>query len=196
MRESFYWFIMIPCTMRTTKKIYWPFILLGLWSLIQLGCSKQEKLVIQSSDGAFQLTVSQGMTSVQGLNEQASIQAANEYRELYVIVLTHSKNEFAPNFTLEEFDKHARIPYSDSIGAKSSPVNQEITINNQRALIGQLDGKSGKYPVTILFVSIETEKHFHQLITWTLADRFSKYEETLNEIVHSFHQVESSPDQD
>jgi hypothetical protein len=158
---------------------------------IFLGCGAGSPKNITSSDGAFQITVSNGMTKTTKLHEDAHIQAANEYRELYVIVISEKLSDYPFVPKLEVYSEKMREHMLSNMKGSGSPAREE-KINGNRAIVGELHGISDGVDCGFVYGHIQTKDHYHQVITWTLKSKFPKHKETLYEILRSFKPVSDS----
>lgn len=158
---------------------------------ICLGCGVGSPKEITSTDGAFQITVSNGMTKTTELHEEANIQAANKYKELYVVVINHKKSDLPFGLKLELFSEKLLEDMLSKMKGSGSPVREE-KINGNPAFVGELHGISNGVDCGFVYGHIQTKDHYHQVITWTLKSKFPKHKETLYEILRSFKPVSDS----
>jgi hypothetical protein len=173
---------------------------LTLLIFVSLSCSLVQRLkqeadkagkptVLTSPDGKYQLTVPGDWRADAELHKEAIIQASNRLSEMYVIVLSDSKEDFADDMTLLRFTNLTR----DNM--KGNIISPEITdpiatgIGGHPALEYELRGTVGGVKVAYINTTVETATHYHQVLTWTLPSRFDKNQATLREVTRSFKEV-------
>jgi hypothetical protein len=154
------------------------------------GCRQLSKIgnptVLKSRDGKFQLTVPAGCRENTKLNDQAEIRAANLVDEVYVIVLTEAKTDFAGDMNLDEFTRITRDSLSTNLKevVATNPVPVTISGNSGRAY--EVDGVVDRVKLSYRVATVETPDHYHQVITWTLQSRKDENRATLQKIIDSF----------
>ena len=161
--------------------------------LVIIGCRQIQKLsppsVLKSTDGKFQITVPGGWRDTPSLHEEASIRAANSLNEMYVIVISENKIDFADGITLDKFTDITRDSMMSKLGSPVASPPTKVTINGipGRQFLLQGEGKTVK--IAYLITNVETESHYHQIITWTLLSRISQNQPALQGITESFRAV-------
>ncbi len=128
------------------------------------------------------------MISVGDLNDEASIQAANLFRELYVIVISEPKQDELSELTLAEFDDVVVSNMLGSLERANATSPKSVKIHGldglRRTIRGHMPGE--KLDVGYVVTTVESADSFHQVIGWTLANRLDKYQATLERIADSF----------
>ena len=88
------------------------------------GCKLLQSLtrptVIKSADGKFQITVPAGWRENAGLKSNASIKAGDLRQEMYVLVMTQPKDDFADDVTLDKFTELTLKSISKNVGSAES----------------------------------------------------------------------------
>ncbi len=148
-------------------------------------------------DDLFRLSLPKYMKVMHNLNEEASLQYANIYKEVYTVVIYESKEEFVSVFKeLEEYDDELSILENYKITQqnffKEIAVIDKIEpyklkkINGLKAkqikILANVDGIDIAYVITY----IEGREHIFQIMTWTLPSSINKYEDTFLKINNSF----------
>ncbi|HEX8491406.1 MAG TPA: hypothetical protein VF658_01065 [Pyrinomonadaceae bacterium] len=162
----------------------------GLMERIKQEANKSKKpTVLTSADGRYQLTIPGDWREDSALLEEAILKASNRVSELYVVVLTESKEDFADDVTLEKYTTLTR----DSM--KANVVSPEVTepvptnISGNPAMEYELRGTVDSMKVAYINTTVETPGHFHQIIAWTLRSRFDKNQAALREVTKTFREV-------
>jgi bifunctional DNA-binding transcriptional regulator/antitoxin component of YhaV-PrlF toxin-antitoxin module len=154
--------------------------------------SSGQSTTIKSADGKFQLTVPDGWKETSGLHDKARIQAANERDELYVIVLSESKSDSGPDITLDKFTDLMRKSLMEKKGATDSAQPEPVTINGNDTRQYELHGTVANVKAAFLVSTVETQDHFHQVITWAKETKYDENKATLKRVIESFRTVPAS----
>jgi hypothetical protein len=165
-------------------------ITLVLLVCVVTGCAQLQKLakptVLKSPDGKFQLTVPGGWSENAALNDQADIKAANKIEEVYVIVITETKSDFAKQISLDEFTSIARESLLATIESPDATEPRSVTVNGNSARAYDIQGAVDNVKVAYLVTTVETTDHYHQILTWTLQSRKDKNQKMRQEVIDSF----------
>jgi hypothetical protein len=145
-------------------------------------------IVLNSTDGHSQITVPSDWKTSTELNAKASIQAADEKNDMYVVVMTDDK----ANYSSMSLEDHS----SQTLGAltrATTDVNKEgptsLTINGDPALQYEVSGVSSNVKVVYLHTTVETDEHFQQIIVWTTQTQYNKRKDLLQNIIQSFKET-------
>ena len=156
-----------------------------------MGCGLLQNLgepkVLKSGNGRFQLTIPSGWREDSALHNSAGIRASNRIQEMYVIVISESKEDFADDVTLEQFTTVTRDSMLKKIESSQASPPAAVTVGEtysglQYGLQGEVDNMQISYLVT----NVETTKDFHQIIAWTLRSRIAQNETKLQDLVNTF----------
>jgi hypothetical protein len=182
------------------KNQWHKLIVFGVLLFAVLGCSligkvkdgiekSQTPQVLTGTDGKFQLTVPGNWKTETDLNEEATLQAANRFSELYVIVIRESKEDFGETPTIDVVTDIVRDNLqktaSDAVLSESVPVN----INGYNARQFEASATVQNMKAKYIYGVIETPQNYYQVITWTLASRYEKGRETLINVINSFKET-------
>ena len=147
--------------------------------------SSSADVVILSADGKIQVSVPPAWKTATGLNEKADLQVSDTPNELYLIVLTDNKAD-DPAMDL---DKHSNITL-DALTKEVSDLNKigpkRLTIDGNPAVQYEVRGRVNNINVVYLHTTVETPKHFQQILTWTLQPLYGEHEDLLKGITQSF----------
>ncbi len=165
-------------------------IVLGVWIGACRDLVPGSPKVVQSRDGRTQMVVPASWSEQSDLNEQADIQVANPRKELYVIVLSESKQDFDADMTLEE---HSVLTRSLLLqGIRNGQVSYgpiQFEIGGYPAVQYQLRGSVDKVKLVYLHTTVEGANGFHQIIAWTLPSRLNKNELVLQRVTRSLQEI-------
>ncbi|HEY0004021.1 MAG TPA: hypothetical protein VGB17_04355 [Pyrinomonadaceae bacterium] len=165
-----------------------------------LGCTLVQRLrqeaqksgkptVLTSRDGRFQLTIPGGWRAETTLNERAGIQAANRLAEMYVVVISESKEDFAEDTTLGDFTELTRKNFISRVESAEATPAIPVNVNVYMGMQYEVQGTVNSYKIAYIVTTVETPEHFHQILTWTLRSRIDKNQLTLQKVTESFREV-------
>ena len=166
------------------KTLTTPFLLTS-FCLFVIGCGASGPTDVKSKDGKFQVTVLEGMQPATELNDQADIQAMNGFRELYVVVLTEPKSDFPDEFELKDYAGVAFPPFSQGVSAAPTTPRDIKTDNGDAGIQYDVHGTADGHKIGYLVTFVDTGDHFHQVLAWTLDERYSQHKGTLTKIAAS-----------
>lgn len=171
-------------------------LILSLSSLLLVSCTSRTIKV----DNQFQLTVPSSLTDTKDLNDVASLQAENQLRDVYVIVIEDSINEFSQSLIDNEIDSL----YSDGLegftrllveSANSDFENPKIStpipmeINGLKAIQVEMEFTNDESVIYWCPTYIQGKNHYYQLIWWTLKENKQKNEAMMKKVVASFKEL-------
>jgi hypothetical protein len=166
--------------------------LLGLALLfcMAVGCKTLSSIakptVLTSRDNKFQITVPAGWRTSSELHDKAGIQAANKFKELYVIVLSEDQNDFAGEMTLDKFTEITRNSLMSKYQSPRATDVETISISGNDARQYELRGTSENIAVVFIVTTVRTPTHYHQILAWTLPSKWGENKDVLKEVTESF----------
>lgn len=145
--------------------------------------------VIKSSDGSTQITVNSNWKESTSLNDEASIQVDQQAKEKYAIVISESVEDFADDFSVDEYANMCKDLLSESI--KNSTVSEftDMTINGLPAKYYEIKGEIEKIKVCYFIVAVKGEKGLHQVVGWTINSKYDENKEEIKKILQSFKEL-------
>jgi len=140
---------------------------------------------IVAKDGVTEISVPTSWKVDIMSHPEASIEAGNIFAENYSVVLTERKDEL-PGAT---FDQYYEIVLSNMRNGSpflkfDPPV--ETTINGLTARNFRVQGNVDGVPIVYYNAVVESDRHFHQIMTWTLVNRETKNAPILTQVRDSF----------
>jgi|SRR5690606_3070208 len=189
------------------KRIY---LLTGL-ILLFFSCNiinnndKSEKLLEDaykevSINKEYNILLPKYLSKAANLNEDASLQYQNIFREVYIIVIDEPKDEFITLFKELGLYDESLTPldnYSNFQNQHFSDETREITydsdfsdktINNLPAKFKKLQAKVTGIDFEISYWNtyLESDTKMYTIMCWTLSDRQKKYDDTFIKVINSF----------
>lgn len=152
-----------------------------------------------SKEGVYKIMVPSFMDSTTKLHEEAGLQYANTFKELYLIVIKEKKAQLkALTLTNEAmanvFPDTNRLLGSYFTFIKSSLEKQpqyklidtiDKVIKQAPAKVGGIQLKLNELQVYYRIAAIEGKENLYQIYTWTLADRKDRYQPIMDSMINS-----------
>ncbi len=161
---------------------------LPLSLLLAGGCRDTTPVTLSSPDGQTRITVAEGMTPTDALNEDASIQAASVFRPLYLAVTTTPKSSFPAGTTLAGYHESMLQDMTGILTDANVSGNKVLKVNGldalQSSIVANLPGEPDK--MAYLATAVESAQSFHQVLLWTTAGNFEKDRAALTQMTESF----------
>ncbi len=155
-----------------------------------------------SVEHIYKLSIPNYMKEMKSLNDEASLQYANIYKETYTVVIHENKQDFVNYFKeLNEYDDEISVieNYSQA-QTKFFEANVDINktdtygltkINGYNARQIKMKGKTEGQDIGYIVGYIEGKEHLYMVMNWTLVDRLNKYENTFESVNNSFKLIEN-----
>jgi hypothetical protein len=167
--------------------------------------SKKEETLTEADLNYVQINNEYGMslpkymTEAKKLNEEASLQYQNVYKETYVIVIDEDKQTFIDTFSdLNVYDstlsviENYRTSQVKSLSENMTVISEgevvSLKINDRDAQSVQMDGNvdgvlSG---ISYYLTFVEGNDKVYMIMAWTLANRKEKYGKTFDAMAKTF----------
>ncbi|VXA92612.1 conserved hypothetical protein [Flavobacterium sp. 9AF] len=171
-------------------------ILLSILFCILISCESSDKLeTIYVND--YKIDLPTYLSKSSQLNEDASLQFQNLFKELYIIVIDETKEEFnkalmengIENMFSKDFDGYVKLlstNLQNNVEMKHKK-EKDTLINGMRTKLIMFDGKSEGYDIYYQVAYVEGNEKYYQLMTWTLLDKKDEHENIMNKMVSSFN---------
>lgn len=155
------------------------------------------------------MEVPEFMTEVTTLNDEASFQSQNIYKETYIIVIDEPTDEFISIFkSLEGYDESLSvvenyrtvqtnfISEDMQIDVMSEPKSLKINglDAEQIEIEGSVPGLDAK--LYYLYTFVEGKDNVYMVMAWTLNSRKDKYTDVLEEMSNSIKLIENDESED
>lgn len=168
-----------------------------------------EPTKVVSVKGQYSMEVPEFMTEVTTLNDEASFQSQNIYKETYIIVIDEPTDEFISIFkSLEGYDESLSvvenyrtvqtnfISEDMQIDVMSEPKSLKINglDAEQIEIEGSVPGLDAK--LYYLYTFVEGKDNVYMVMAWTLNSRKDKYTDVLEEMSNSIKLIENDESED
>jgi hypothetical protein len=186
------------------RKLLIPVIaVLSLAVFTASGCKPEDTFQEVKINGLYSMKLPDYLTAGNDLNDEASLQYQNIYKEVYVIVIDEPKQEFIDVFKeIESYDdsKSAIDNYAEA-QMESIEGNME-TVTNKSALrkskingceartadvSGTQAGITDGMGFTVAFV--EGKETLYMIMTWTYEKTKADYQEDMDKMINSFKEL-------
>lgn len=149
---------------------------------------------------SFDISVPKYMKKMDNLNEDASLQYANLYKEAYVVVTVEDKNVFKKTFkSYKEYDtikslidnyKEVRVKMFKEIMKVDKIEHYSLQdINGYNARQFKIEGTIDNVDIFYLMAVVETDEDLYLVMNWTLLDRSKRFENTFETMTTSFNKI-------
>ncbi len=156
--------------------------------------------------GIYSMGVPKYMSKATALNEEASLQYQNIFKEAYVIVIDEDKQQFIDALNgVDAFDSTRTIVenYADTqmqlttsaMTVKDRKEIKSLTINGLSAATTELDADVEGVPASITYflTFLEGPDRLYMIMAWTLADKKDEHRDTFNEMARTFKDLKAAP---
>jgi len=150
---------------------------------------KSSAKVIKSTDGKFQVSVSDEWQTETTLNKLASIQVSNTGSEMYLIVITEPKRDFPRGYKLSAFTNIVRDQMLKTVSDAEATTPESVSVSGNSAMRYELSGTVNGIKAKYMNTTVETKDHFHQVLCWTRDSKFSTNKPGLLEVIDSFKEA-------
>lgn len=159
---------------------------------------------VSINDGEYSMDVPEYMTKASSLNDAASLQYQNLFKEAYVIVIDEEKELYIKSYKeMSVYDTTRSVisNYTDT-QIQSTTQNLEVISKSKIAsfnangvkaksveIDATLEGVSS--PITYFITCIEGKDKLYLVLAWTLQNRKDTHRETFKRMVRTFREKRS-----
>lgn len=156
---------------------------------------------VSVNDGQYSMDVPEFMSKASSLNDGASLQYQNIFKEAYVIVIDEDKQTYIDAYKdLSVYDTTRSViaNYTDTqIQSTTSSLDvinkskiESFKVNGLKAksieIDANLEGVSSA--ITYFITCVEGRNHLYLVMAWTLQDKKDKHRETFKQMVKTFRE--------
>lgn len=178
-------------------------VYLLLFSLFIISCDFSGKEVTFNEvniNGQYKLSVPDFMKSTTELNDDASLQYMNMYKETYMIVIDEPKDSFVEIYKenekyddsisiIENYKKTQLESIASFVEGYKAYDEKVKPYRGNPSMLTKVDGVVDNFDVTYFFRFVEGNEHLYMLMGWTEQKRNTKYEPTFTRILNSFSET-------
>ncbi|MDQ2086462.1 hypothetical protein RBH29_08475 [Herbivorax sp. ANBcel31] len=164
-------------------KLYFVLSLLIL-SLLT-GCASKEDKTFTSEDGKFSVIAPSNWAVDIDLNEHASLEISNIFREKYLVVVHESKQELADVGLNMSFNEYSSLIAENMENYLTNGKSSKIETTDSK-IRWEIKGTTEDIDITYILTTLDKGDSFYQIIAWTLTSEYKKFEKELTKISDSF----------
>lgn len=142
------------------------------------------------------------MKQTNDLNDEASLQYNNLFKENYIIVIDESKETFVSamdeaeinDTTYSVIENYRNIQLqllNGNINISQEEKSKKMTINNMEAVqvsfVGKVPGVDDEIAYILTFIAGKND--LYMIMTWTLKEYSKRYTGTYQKMAHSFKEL-------
>lgn len=172
--------------------------ILLLIALVTFSCNVKEEFKTITIPNKYSLDIPDSFEKADNLNEEATLQYQNVFKEFYVIVMEEPKETFDTAVITNDVDMTPDLEgYFKAIqlnlkeGVKNLKIfNQKNTeINGRKAKVFSMTGNVEGYDIFYRYALIQGKKHYYQIMLWTEKKNGESYLATMDQSINSFKEL-------
>jgi hypothetical protein len=150
----------------------------------------------------YEIRIPDYMKSTTELNDEASLQYQNMFKEAYIVILDELKADVISTFQSTGQYSDSLSPVQNYSKVQSGFLDQTMTIlkkteaqsimiNGLNAEVLEIDGEVEGIPepITYFLTFVEGKEKIYMIMEWTLQSRKEKYRSTFNKSIKSFREI-------
>lgn len=164
--------------------------------LLVTACGSSDTEQVVTIDGRYSVSLPSFLEKTEDLNDDASLQYQNIWKELYVIVIDepivnmqialedNDLGETYPN-DLEGYSELLLGSFEESITVHDRSAFTDTKINDMPARLVKINGRADGVDVFYHIAFVQGKEDYYQVMTWTLASREGRHKDKMDEIIYS-----------
>ncbi len=168
--------------------------------LLLVGCGSQEGNETVIINDRYSMDIPGFLDRTTDLNEDASLQYQNIFKELYVIVIDESAAEFQKALVdngLDSLYTDDLAGYSDllmlginmELGNSGETEFEEKNINGLDARLLNMETQFDGMDIYYQFAYLKGKEYYYQVMAWCLANRKSEHQQAMDNMINSFREL-------
>ncbi|MFN8287770.1 MAG: hypothetical protein U0V74_13520 [Chitinophagales bacterium] len=150
----------------------------------------------------YSIGIPEYMEKMTDLNDEASLQYGDKYKEFYVIVIDETHGSVDSAFSeggytdslgdpqlFNALYKLMKESYTSGVKDARNIQERDITVNNMAAKELTFNGTLDTYDVYYNVTFVKGPTQFFQVFTWTMGKYKEKYEPTMHSMINSLHEI-------
>lgn len=144
--------------------------------------------VMSSQDKKCQITIPSRLKASTALNKDAIIQAIDYSENIGVMVIREDKKDV--NFgSINDYTGQVKQNILNTLTSSKISIPLELTIDGKKGIQYEIEGVLDKINAVYLVLVVESPTHYYQVIAFTWSSKFENEENEMNEIIHSFKEI-------
>ncbi len=165
-------------------------------AIILISCGQEKEIAIIKKNN-YSVEIPKDLTETTILNDVASLQYQNLFKEFYVIVIDESKKDLVDVFEPNSIQPNNLDGYSALLKENMSTVIGNVDfskikthqINGLKAKVFSVNAKIENLDAFYKFGFFESKTHYYQVMMWTLLDKKDELEPRMQKIIDSFKET-------
>jgi hypothetical protein len=176
---------------------------LPVFSFAQAGKDTTAYREVKGKTNGYSMKLPEYLTETGDLNDDASLQYQNIDKEIYIVVIDESKEEFIRIFTERNKYDTKRSPLANYTktqlnffvdAAEKMYYATDLTptkINKLKANLAEMEAKveGVESKIYYMFAFIEGEKTMYWIMAWTFPENKEKVKPEFNKMIRSFKEI-------
>lgn len=167
--------------------------------LLIISCQEKEEFNTITIAEKYSMKLPSSLSKSEDLNENASLQYQNVFKELYTIVVDETKESVDPILASDTTASTNLDKYTQLL-----KTNFEKTLTNfkcseiEKSLINGLDAQTYSITGTIDNIDVyydvafvEGKENYYQILVWTKLNQKEEYSKTIKEMIASFKELKN-----
>jgi hypothetical protein len=159
---------------------------------------------VSSNDGDYSMDVPEHMSKASSLNDGASLQYQNLFKEAYVIVIDEDKEAYINSYKEMSVYDTTRSVISNYAETQIQSTTENLEViskskissfnaNGVKAKAIEIDAnlEGVSAPITYFITYIEGKDKLYMVMAWTLQSRKDTHRDTFNRMVRTFREKRS-----
>lgn len=144
--------------------------------------------VFTASDNQSRVTAPGNWKDLPELHDDAELHIGDDSDEVYLIVLTESREDLG-EMPLDEYTDLVTASFSETIENAVFSEPRTMTINGMDAIQLDITGTVDDLDVVYTLTGVAGDANYFQLVGWTLADRIERNREVIEGTIATFEQM-------
>jgi hypothetical protein len=172
--------------------------ILLLLILTAFSCDVKEEFKTITISDKYSLDIPESFEKANNLNDEASLQYQNSFKEFYVIVMDEPKatfdsavvyNDVDMTPDLEGYYKAIQVNLKNAIKKIKIFDQKNTEINGRKTKIFSVTGNVEGYDIFYRYAIIQGKKDYYQIMLWTEQKNGDQYLATMDQSIHSFKEL-------
>jgi hypothetical protein len=171
-----------------------------LFCFLALTACDTNKVKMERVGDKFSIETPSYLKKTTELNEDASLQCANGFRELYMMVFDEQiselhdalqENELEELYSedLEGYSNLLIDSYMQSIKNFKKTRTIDTTLHTLPAKLFSIKGEVEGVDVYYIVGCLKGKERYYQIVTWTLAEKEYEYKDIMKKMLYSFREI-------
>ena len=166
-------------------KFYVSFFVVVLLSMFSCSYPEGYKPIIEKD--RYTIDIAGYLTKTRDLSTTPSLQYHNRFRTVYLVVADKIKSSTEENF--KQYHDNLIASFKKQFGEIKVTVLPDTVLNGHKAIIEEISLKTDGEKVWYYIATLETDKYYYQVCSWTIERRKEKYEADIRHMVNSFKEL-------